>query len=344
MRLTACDEERAGCAACAEPDPGVEEDLASSSSLRVWTAGLPAGGARARVPRALRARSVCRTDASPYTRGRRRAARHAARRASQAGRERLEQPRGGTTAQAERVGGRTTTSSTTTTTSSSLARSTTRSGGSPTAGAYASPGRRRRAAGLWGNHAYEAADVVICVDDEGEPLHRRALATRCRFEQPPPVDAFWSVTMYDVPEFFLVANPIDRYSIGDRTPGLRRDDDGALTARAPARRPRRRRGAPTGCPTRAGAFRPLLRMYAPRPEVFDGSLRAAANRPRARLRRAAARRAAASTPSTRTTLSRAFAPRTTLTRDGATPARAAIRRHSASLARPSTGGAVTRAA
>ena len=27
--------------------------------------------------------------------------------------------------------------------------------------------------------------------------------------------------MYDVPEFYLVANPIDRYSIGDRTPGLR---------------------------------------------------------------------------------------------------------------------------
>ena len=36
----------------------------------------------------------------------------------------------------------------------------------------------------------------------------------------PPVDAFWSLTMYNVPRFLLVANPIDRYSIGDRTPGL----------------------------------------------------------------------------------------------------------------------------
>ena len=35
----------------------------------------------------------------------------------------------------------------------------------------------------------------------------------------PPVGAFWSLTMYDVPDFHLVANPIDRYSIGDRTPG-----------------------------------------------------------------------------------------------------------------------------
>jgi hypothetical protein len=35
--------------------------------------------------------------------------------------------------------------------------------------------------------------------------------------------------MYDLPDFYLVANPIGRYSIGDRTPGLRRDADGSLT-------------------------------------------------------------------------------------------------------------------
>jgi len=35
--------------------------------------------------------------------------------------------------------------------------------------------------------------------------------------------------MYDLPDFYLIANPIDRYSIGDRTPGLRRDSDGSLT-------------------------------------------------------------------------------------------------------------------
>jgi hypothetical protein len=43
------------------------------------------------------------------------------------------------------------------------------------------------------------------------------------------VDAFWSLTMYDVPDFYLVANPIDRYSIGDRTPGLRTGPDGSVT-------------------------------------------------------------------------------------------------------------------
>ncbi|MGO8859504.1 MAG: DUF1214 domain-containing protein [Acidimicrobiales bacterium] len=38
----------------------------------------------------------------------------------------------------------------------------------------------------------------------------------------PPVGAFWSVTLHDTP-MFLVENRIDRYSIGDRTPGLHVD-------------------------------------------------------------------------------------------------------------------------
>ncbi len=72
--------------------------------------------------------------------------------------------------------------------------------------------------GLWGNHGYEAAYAMTYKDGDGQALsgaHRYTL----RFAEPPPVDAFWSITMYDLPEFFLVANPIDRYSVGDRTPG-----------------------------------------------------------------------------------------------------------------------------
>ena len=62
----------------------------------------------------------------------------------------------------------------------------------------------------------------------GQPLssdHRYEL----HLPVPPPVDAFWSLTMYGVPEFYLVANPIQRYSIGDRTPGLQYGADGSLT-------------------------------------------------------------------------------------------------------------------
>lgn len=44
----------------------------------------------------------------------------------------------------------------------------------------------------------------------------------------PKVNAFWSMTMYDL-TYNLVANPIERYSIGNRTQGLKVDSDGDLT-------------------------------------------------------------------------------------------------------------------
>jgi hypothetical protein len=43
------------------------------------------------------------------------------------------------------------------------------------------------------------------------------------------VQAFWSVTMYKHPEMLLVSNPIKRYSIGDRTPGFKKNEDGSVT-------------------------------------------------------------------------------------------------------------------
>ena len=45
----------------------------------------------------------------------------------------------------------------------------------------------------------------------------------------PPAKFFWSMTMYTIPERFLYANPINRYSIGDRTKGLQYGKDGSLT-------------------------------------------------------------------------------------------------------------------
>lgn len=51
------------------------------------------------------------------------------------------------------------------------------------------------------------------------------------------VDAFWSLTMYRRSDCLFVANAIDRYSIGDRTPGLHHDADGGLAIRLQAEDP-----------------------------------------------------------------------------------------------------------
>ncbi len=47
--------------------------------------------------------------------------------------------------------------------------------------------------------------------------------------QLPPARFFWSITLYSLPDRFLFANDLKRYSIGDRTKGLKYDADGGLT-------------------------------------------------------------------------------------------------------------------
>ncbi|MEW2165240.1 DUF1254 domain-containing protein [Streptomyces sp. NPDC007084] len=124
-------------------------------------------------------------------------------------------------------------------------------------------------AGLWGNHGYEAAYAMAWNDGDGDPLDGTRAYT-LRFETPPPVDAFWSVTMYDMPRYYLVDNPIDRYSIGDRTADLHYDRDDSLTLYLQPERPADRTAAANWLPTPPGPFRPILRMYQPHPAVFDG--------------------------------------------------------------------------
>jgi hypothetical protein len=123
--------------------------------------------------------------------------------------------------------------------------------------------------GLWGNHGYEAAYAMVYLDGAGDPLdgtNRYEL----RFDREPPVSAFWSVTMYDNTDFFLVANPIYRYSIGDRTPGLPRNANGGLTIVMQHDEPAEPGRRANWLPTPDGGFRPILRMYEPHAAVFTG--------------------------------------------------------------------------
>jgi hypothetical protein len=85
----------------------------------------------------------------------------------------------------------------------------------------------------------------------------------------PPVTQFWSITMYSLPERFLVPNPINRYSIGDRTRGLQADSDGGLTIYLQSENPGPDRES-NWLPTPKGPFFFAARFYGPKAEVLDG--------------------------------------------------------------------------
>jgi Protein of unknown function (DUF1214) len=83
---------------------------------------------------------------------------------------------------------------------------------------------------IYTNSPQEALYSIANTDANGEPLPgTRKYLLRFPAGQLPPVDAFWSITIYHADTRLMVHNPINRYSIGDRTNGLAYSDDGSLT-------------------------------------------------------------------------------------------------------------------
>lgn len=86
--------------------------------------------------------------------------------------------------------------------------------------------------GLYGNDAVEAMYPYTRTDAAGEPLDGSRHKYTITFApgQLPPVNAFWSVTMYDGKSQFLVKNPINRYLINSpMLPAMKKAADGSLT-------------------------------------------------------------------------------------------------------------------
>jgi len=97
--------------------------------------------------------------------------------------------------------------------------------------------------------------------------------------QLPAVDAFWSLTMYEATpggQFFLVENTIQRYSIGDRTPGLKTNADGSLDVWIARSDPGGDRSANWLPAPVSGPFTLSFRAYLPRDEFRDGRYRLSA--------------------------------------------------------------------
>ena len=127
--------------------------------------------------------------------------------------------------------------------------------------------------GLYGNSKEEALYPIYFVDSAGEPLDASKKAYALRFPKGalPPVDAFWSLTLYALPSKNLYANPLKRYLINSpMLSGLERDADGGLTLHVQHASPGAGKES-NWLPAPSGPFYMALRLYLPKKEALDGT-------------------------------------------------------------------------
>jgi hypothetical protein len=126
--------------------------------------------------------------------------------------------------------------------------------------------------GIGGNSKQEAMYPFYGVDAAGQKLDGANRYT-LHFApgQLPPVNAFWSLTMYELPQSLLVANPINRYLINSpMLPQLVRDADGGLTLHVQNESPGKDK-EPNWLPAPKGPFVAFLRLYWPKEAALDGT-------------------------------------------------------------------------
>jgi len=125
--------------------------------------------------------------------------------------------------------------------------------------------------GIYGNSKEEAMYPMYLADSTGQPMSGANKYT-LRFPpgQLPPVNAFWSLTMYKMPESLLAANPINRYLINSpMLPQLVKDADGGITLHIQNESPGKDREA-NWLPAPKGPFVSAMRLYWPKDEALQG--------------------------------------------------------------------------
>jgi hypothetical protein len=129
--------------------------------------------------------------------------------------------------------------------------------------------------GIYGNSKEEAMYPVYFVDEAKQPLDGAGRYT-LRFApgRLPPVSAFWSLTLYRLPESLLNANPLNRYLINSpMLSSLKKDPDGGITLYVQNESPGKDKEA-NWLPAPSGPFFTVLRLYWPQQDALDGTWKA----------------------------------------------------------------------
>lgn len=123
--------------------------------------------------------------------------------------------------------------------------------------------------GGYANLPEETVYAALTGDARGQPLRGdRDYLLRFPTGARPPVGAFWSLSAYQLKDFALMPNAIERYSLGDHIEGFKQAADGAFTVRVAREPPRDRRE--NWLPVGEGPYYLILRLYEPGPSVLDG--------------------------------------------------------------------------
>ncbi len=129
------------------------------------------------------------------------------------------------------------------------------------------------AAGLFGNTKDEAIYIGTRSDKNGKFLSGKTnYIIRFPKGQTPPDKYFWSITLYELPSRFLVKNAINRYSIGDRTTGLKTESNGDLVIYMQHNPPKGKEA--NWLPAPEGPFYYLIRIYGPDESILNGTWKA----------------------------------------------------------------------
>lgn len=128
------------------------------------------------------------------------------------------------------------------------------------------------AIGLGANRPQDAIYPTSEADAEGKPYEGSAKYVM-HFEkgQMPPVNGFWSLTMYDQ-DFFFVDNPLNRYTVSSRSK-FKENADGSVDVYLQNENPGPDKEA-NWLPAPKGRFIPMLRLYWPKenpPSIIDGT-------------------------------------------------------------------------
>lgn len=122
--------------------------------------------------------------------------------------------------------------------------------------------------GLGANLPEDAIYPLNLVDDTGEPLEgARTYTLHFDKKETPPVDAFWSITLYDS-DGFQVANTLNRFALSSWMP-FKYNLDGSLDLYFQNESPGTDREA-NWLPAPKGPFNLTMRLYAPKQEALTG--------------------------------------------------------------------------